>query len=65
MYFFMNSKIQLILFVLSTDHFFFFIMGASPAGLSRTSTETKGEVNVILITKTSLFKYIENFTTKN
>ena len=50
MYFFMNSRIQLILLVRSTDHFFFFIIGASPAGFRRTSTETVyGTINILYI----------------
>lgn len=38
-YFFINSDIQLILLLLSTVHFFFFMIGASPAGFNKTSTK--------------------------
>lgn len=38
-YFFMNSETHPICLVLSTAHFFFLIIGASPAGLRRTSTK--------------------------
>ena len=50
MYLLINSMRYATVLVPSTDHFFFFIIGASPAALSNTSTEkTKFQKLLILL----------------